>query len=280
MLWAAGLLPSLEHDRVAQHRREPARRAASGGAGADRRRSSRASTPACAPTPRSPALSGRFLFAVDDGSGIGRPRADVTLRAEPGGVPARRWPGGATDLFGERRARLCAAARAFLALARRRVAASAAHAPAVAARLGGRLGARPRVARARRSALGVLTQRDGRRAVTVLPPLGRLDPPLLDALARARPRACGSRPRRTLTFVDLRRAVLALDGFVAAEDSGWWGLTACAGLGACARARLDVRAAAAARAARARPGRPDRALGGLRARLRAAAGRAASRACA
>jgi sulfite reductase beta subunit-like hemoprotein len=100
--------------------------------------------------------------------------------------------------------------------------------------------------------------------VTALVALARLDAPTLAGLAQlAHDHETTVRlsPRRTLTLVDLDRAVvapvqqrLAALGLVTGAASGWIGLTACAGLGHCARARLDVRAAAAARAAVRRAG--------------------------
>jgi sulfite reductase beta subunit-like hemoprotein len=108
---------------------------------------------------------------------------------------------------------------------------------------------------------GQLTQRDGRVAITALPPLARLDRAqlaglagLLDAEGLADLRLS---PSRTITLVDVapQRAhavadALAAFGLVVAPGSGWHGLTACSGTGACRRALVDVRAAASVRAAR------------------------------
>jgi sulfite reductase beta subunit-like hemoprotein len=109
------------------------------------------------------------------------------------------------------------------------------------------------------TAVGIVRQRDGRRAVSVLPPLARVDPGQLLALAALVAPAPAVRvsPWRTLTVVDVPAADadgLAYElrglGFILSGATGWAGLSACAGLGACARARADVRAAATLRAPR------------------------------
>jgi sulfite reductase beta subunit-like hemoprotein len=70
-------------------------------------------------------------------------------------------------------------------------------------------------------------------------------------------------PQRTLTLVDVQpaHADAALEeleglGLVTQAGSGWYGLTACAGLGACAQARLDVRGEAERRAQQRTPQSP------------------------
>jgi len=271
-LWRAGLLPSPAHDRVRNVLASPV-----GG----RHPSSIAGTDdvvgdldrgLCADNELA-ALPGRFLFAVDDASGtIDAPRADVALRAELGANgPAFRLllAGQPTDLAAQppRAAALALdAARAFLTLVKEcgrnrawRIAEIGEGAMRVVALMGGNPYSDDGVGPARSSLeLGTLTQPDGHKAVTVLPPLGRLDLATLRQLAtllRAGPGDARVSQRRTLTFVDVPPAAaedlvpaLADLGFVVSEQSGWWGLSACAGTGACVRARADVRAAATARA--------------------------------
>jgi sulfite reductase beta subunit-like hemoprotein len=289
VLAAGGLLPSFAHDRVRNilapplGGRAPGAFAATDGvvAGLDR---------ALCRERELAALPGRFLFAVDDATHALAPiLADVELAAERDGF--RLWLGGrATELVAspdDAAAAAIAAARAFVALA-------AAEAPGAwrvrdvpggGSRLAERLGvglkqapesasgseahpehagpdARGRQPDATGRHPGVIGQRDGRAAVSVLPPLARLDPRQLLALAElvAPGAAVRLSPWRTLTFVDVPArdarglgAALAGLGLVVEGGSGWSGLSACAGLGACSRARADVRAAAALRA----PGRGD-----------------------
>jgi precorrin-3B synthase len=269
VLWGAGLLPSVEHDRVRNIAASPF-----GG----RHPSSLAAIDAvvreldaglCADADLA-RLPGRFLLAVDDGSDtIGGRVADVALVARRGGGFGLELGGRRTDLEGGARLALDAA-RAFLALIEEgddgtawRIADVPGGAAQVARRLGGRVRGEERSAAAVRPPLGALAQSDGRVALTVLPPLGRLDPGMLDALL-ALDEGVRLSPARTLTILDVAPErvgglleALAGAGFVAAGESGWWGLTACAGHGACVRAQADVRAAASAHARTRGPGAPS-----------------------
>lgn len=226
------------------------------------------------------ALSGRFLFAVDDGSGAVAVRdADVAVVAEGGdlgptrmrlvldGVPTARWaePAAAAGLA-------LAAARTFLALGDRvgggawRVRDIAAGAEVLAHRIGTHPLARPMPAHRFVLGGGSIVQRDGAVAITAVVPLGRLSPDGLRRLAEAA-RALGAAvrtsPWRTITLVDVAAGsagaawkALASAGLVVEGGDGWHRLSACAGMGACASAAADVRAAAARRAPQRAAGAP------------------------
>jgi sulfite reductase beta subunit-like hemoprotein len=266
LLTTAGLLPSGEHELVRNILASPL---------AGRHPRSLATTDdlvaelddgLCA-DPGLAALSGRFLFAIDDGSGLlAGARADVTLEATAEGDFALALADARTDI------RVPAAAAAPMALAAARafgeLAAETGEQPwrivdlqdgaaAVAHALGGRIAGGEPVPAADPIRLepGLLTQRDGGVAVTALPPLARLDDHSLQAL-RALGRELRLAPGRTLTLCDCDpgdavriAAALAAAGFAVAPGSGWSGLSACSGMGACSKALLDVRSVAIARAA-------------------------------
>ncbi|HEV3046838.1 MAG TPA: hypothetical protein VGY13_05700 [Solirubrobacteraceae bacterium] len=218
LLADAGLLPSLSHERVRNILAAPL--AGRGPAALARTDELVAALDrALCGEPELAELPGRFLFAVEDGSGgLGGLGADVELRAERSGfrlrldgvdtselLPAERAPGAAVE-----------AARAFLELrgadgagawrvgelregARRLAALLGIELPAAArARTGDAgVGACARAAERARARLGAQVQRDGLFAVAVLPPLARLGAAQLARLA---------------TFAD------ALDGGATAKD--------------------------------------------------------------
>ncbi|MDO8213622.1 hypothetical protein [Conexibacter sp. CPCC 206217] len=114
---------------------------------------------------------------------------------------------------------------------------------------------------------GALIQADGRVAITALPPLARLDTRQLDGLSELLVAHGLDDARlstaRTITVPDIEAdradavaAGLRALGLVTTPDSGWRGLTACSGAGACRRALVDVRAAAAVRATQRGPQAP------------------------
>jgi precorrin-3B synthase len=222
-------------------------------------------------------LPGRFLFAIEDGGQtLGGRQGDVTLAAEPDedfGVRLR------LHLAGRPTARTAAptdaaalaldAARAFLAV----LAATPdpergdlwriADLPdsgldRLLDHLQTTFVPAPRLGNGRPVSVGRLRQADGAGAITALAPLGRLHASTAQGLAALAASGAGRiriSPWRTISVVDVPEsgvartsAALGELGLVLDAASGWVGLSACAGLGACGNARIDVRAAAAVRA--------------------------------
>jgi sulfite reductase beta subunit-like hemoprotein len=270
-LAAAGLLPSLTHERIRNVLASPlAGRHPGAVADVDvDELVARLDRELCADAQLA-ALPGRFLFLVEDGSAVLRGHDhDIALVADPalagelalllGGIDSG-WRAPVKDAA----ALALAAAQLFLAAGdgvwRMRDlpggprpvvdALSRARLPATAKRSEDALTWTH--AHGRGVAAGRMVQRDGRIALTALVPLARLRAVQLRALADIGAEVRVS-PWRTLSLLDLPddapAAELSALGLVLDPDSGWAGLSACAGLGACRRARIDVRAAAAARAA-------------------------------
>lgn len=289
LLFAAGLLPSPGHDRVRNLLAPPlGPRHPRALAGVDADALAAALDAGLCADARLAALPGRFLFAIEDGGRtLGRHRADVTLVALAGPKPMLRLhlAGASTTLLSavaDGPALALRAAHAFLDLLDGDAAASAraggtgrawriADLPDGTARVAGALGGAMTggapLAAGRPLGVGRTEQADGRVALTVLAPLGRIDAAALAPLAAlVRTRAAGDvrlATDRTLTLVDVApeaaddvTGALGELGLVTVPASGWEGLTACAGAGACASALLDVRAAAGERASDRRPSSP------------------------
>lgn len=267
-LTAAGLLPSPEHERVRNVLASPlAGRHPRARADVDEL-IARLDGQLCSDAELA-RLPGRFLFLIEDGSGALQGHDhDVALVPTRSPIEFALLVGGLDSGW---RAPIdhapvlaLAAARVFLACAERAwrvrelsggpqtVIDALADAPMpVSARRGP-----PELVWAQASgpglAVGRTVQRDGRVALSALVPLGRLQAVQLRALAEIGAEIRIS-PWRTLALVDLPddapASKLRAVGLVTSPDSGWTGLSACAGLGACRRAKIDVRRAATARAA-------------------------------
>ncbi|MBW8482144.1 precorrin-3B synthase [Actinomadura parmotrematis] len=240
-----GLLPSATHETVRNIVASPL--SGRDGRGLiDVRPLTRALDAALCADPALAALSGRFLFALDDGRGdVVALRADAALLAVAEDVfalvVAGRDSGVRVSPEGAEKA-LLDVARAFLRARGSEwrikelddpVAALAPHLPPPTAdpRDVPRAPARPDI--------GPVRQLDGRTALCALVPLGRLDP----APLRGRAEVVVT-PWRTLAIPDLADVSDSF-GLVADPASGWAGLTACAGRPGCAKALTDVRADAA-----------------------------------
>jgi len=269
-LAAAGLLPSATHERVRNVLASPLSGRDSAGC-LDIRPMVAQFDAALISAPDLAALSGRFLFALDDGRGdVAALGADVCWVAGPAGAPGSLLLAGADHGLradaGSAVPALIRAARAFL-----RVRADVPNlwriedlpdGPGrIAAELGGE---REPVSAPHPASLIHWTPALGAHSpgfVVAAAPLGRLSAGQANLIAQvaASPNLVIT-PWRSVVLDAAADAVprLAAGGLVLDDSSPWHGLTACVGILGCASALADVRADAAADATtRAAPPTPS-----------------------
>ena len=278
-LTRAGLLPSLDHDRVRNVLASPL---AGLDGGRDLTVIVRALDAALCSRPRLAGLSGRFLFAIDDGRGdVAGLGADVVAQAcADGAVVNGLMVNGADAATDDVVTAMLACAEAFLderaarGSAAWRIADLPGGAERVRAAVAGRLGLasvpqQPAPVSAARP-VGIVPYRvvpdgaesprsvppDGLAVAVLLAPLGRLTAAQLTWLAgRASGRPARITPWRSVVLPDQPDAAGALReaaslGFGVDDGSPWLRVTACAGRPGCASALADVQSDAAAFAAR------------------------------
>jgi len=229
-LRGAGLWPSQTHERVRNIVASPL-------SGLDRvgdvTGAVRALDEALCASARLAQLSGRFLFAFDDGRGdMAALQPDVLVRSSTGD------PVGAA----------LAVAHAFLderaeqGSTAWRVAELTGGATRIYARAGVRPWSPPVLAKP--PAAGPFTRVDGRRGIVLAVPLGRLEPAQLRWLAdHAVEQAARITPWRSIVLPLADAAVVSAAaelGFGVTPDSPWSNLSACAGRPGCAKALADV----------------------------------------
>lgn len=256
-LYAAGLLPSITHERVRNILASPM-------SGLDQH-SLYDVLPAVAELdgllcarPELAELPGRFLFALDDGRGdLTAMKPDVGMRMVPG-EPVQGellLAGVSTGIrvpVEELAAVMLGAAEGFLAEREAqdsqawRLAELTDGPTKVLKRLGMLDDARlesvekiePGLAAGRHQRL------DGSTALVVTVPLGSLDPAQSEALRKAATGPLRVTPWRSIVLAEITEAAverLEAAGLVLAADSPWNGITACAGRPGCAKALADVR---------------------------------------
>jgi precorrin-3B synthase len=254
-LAAAGLLPSATHERV---RNILASALAGVDASTELEDLARELDRALCSRPRLVELPGRFLFALDDGRGdVATLEPDVLAQAAAVPGDAGYLVAGLSVARRDVVGLMLAVAEAFLD----ERAAQHSKAWRIAELAGGldvvlrrvqatRPGLVLAVSRPRRSAapgpVGVIDQPDGRQALVVLAPLGRLSATQLRALATYTA-ARGARVTawRSIVLPDLADAApvatsLTTLGLGVDAASPWYRVSACAGRPGCARALADV----------------------------------------
>ncbi|WOI63415.1 cobalamin biosynthesis protein CobG [Streptomyces fradiae] len=273
-LGAAGLLPSAAHERVRNMVVSPLSGLDGRGFG-DAGAWARSLDALLCARAWTTGLSGRFLFAVDDGRGdVAGLGGDVTLVAEPGGGALVRI-GGLTWRVApdDAPAAALAAAEAFLAVAREagtgawrvaelpdgaplegavteRLATAGIAAAPVAAHAAAGTGALPGAAGLPPAAAPPEPGLVGDRALSVVAPLGRVTSGQFRALAAGAGDEVRVTPWRGFVVAGLagraeaeeRLAALADAGYLTRPGSPWLAVSACTGRPGCGKALADVRA--------------------------------------
>ncbi|MFF3396634.1 precorrin-3B synthase [Streptomyces sp. NPDC002669] len=277
-LGGAGLLPSARHERIRNVVASPLSGLDASGAGDVRPWLSGLDALLCADD-ETAGLSGRFLFALDDGRGdVAALGADVTLVAQRDGTALLRigTARATTRIPGEQAPRAALlAARTFLERARGHGAWRVTDLPGGAddlhAEVAGRLRRAGLVAAPDAPdtppapagptgrtgpAVGIVNSPRGTAALSVGVPLGRITPGQWRTLTDTARRGGGElrlTPWRGIVVPGVPRpqapellAALGATGLVTGPDSPWTGVGACIGRPGCAKSLADVRADAAA----------------------------------
>ncbi|MFJ8495365.1 precorrin-3B synthase [Streptomyces sp. NPDC094038] len=258
-LGAAGLLPSWRHERVRNIVASPLS-GLDGRGFTDVRPWLRELDRLLCASEVTAGLSGRFLFALDDGRGdVAGLGADVTLRAVPGGGALLRLGASASvvPLPAEDAPRAAlVAAELFLATAGDgawRVSELGEHTPELVSATVHRLRApRPTAAPAWHLAAepvpGSVTAPDGTTSLSVLAPLGRLTAAQWTELTTSARHELRLTPWRGVILPASpasRLPHLAAVGLITDPASAWTGIGACIGRPGCGKSHADVRADAA-----------------------------------
>ncbi len=198
----------------------------------------------------SPALTARRAESAAATAGHADSAAPTAGRADSAAGRAESADAGRVEAVSEVVAVMIAAAEAFLDVRGDawRIAEVAGGAAAVAARLGRAVepGPDPRVPDPH---AGPIAQRDGRTALEVVAPLGRLSADQARVLATAANAPTDAKvrltPWRTVMLLDLddpahAAGMLEAAGLVTDPGSPWVGVTACTGRPGCAKALADV----------------------------------------